>query len=229
MTNANKILIVDDEKDLIELIGYQLKKEGFTVETTTQPLKVIGMARNFAPSLIILDVMMPNLSGFQVCQLIREDEQLKHIPILFLTAKSDSEDRVKGLEIGGDDYLTKPFEFRELLLRIRSILRRTGNKSLINKSILSAGNIVMDIDRFFISCDGEEITLTVTEFKLLQLLIERKGRVQTRENLLVNVWNYEADIETRTVDTHIRRLREKLGKCGNIIETIRGVGYKINE
>ncbi len=229
MSGQKKILIIDDEKDLIELIGYQLRKEGFAIESTNNPLKAISLARATSPSLVILDVMMPDLNGYQLCQLIREDEQLKNIPVIFLTAKTDSADRVKGLELGADDYLAKPFEFRELLLRVKSVLRRSGDKASVQKNILVSGKLVVDTDRFTVICNGKEASLTATEFKLLQLLMERKGRVQTRENLLVNVWNYEADIETRTVDTHVRRLREKLGDCGNIIETVRGIGYRIPE
>lgn len=222
-----KILVVDDEVDVTELLEYKLQNEGYESRVINDPLLIIGTARDYRPDLIILDIMMPDLNGIQVCRMLRADPVVKDTPIIFLTAKGDAEDRVKGLETGADDYITKPFDSRELLLRISAIFNRLGRKPdhPIEPRLIS-GKVVVDIERHQLMVDGEPIELTATEFKLLRLLMERKGRVQSRENLLVNVWNYEADIETRTVDTHIRRLREKLGSEANIIETVRGVGYR---
>lgn len=223
-----RILVVDDETDVTELLEYNLNREGYEVTSINNPLLILGTAREFAPDLIILDVMMPDLSGIQIARMLRADTGMAHVPILFLTARDQAEDRVKGLEAGADDYICKPFDVRELLLRIQAILRRAQwNGSEDAKSAtLTLGEITLDIDKHRLSVSGVPIELTATEFKLLRLLIERRGRVQSREHLLINVWNYEAEIETRTVDTHIRRLREKLGEHAPLIETVRGVGYR---
>lgn len=223
-----RILIVDDETDVTELLEYNLGREGYEVTSINNPLLILGTAREFAPDLIILDVMMPDLSGIQIARMLRADTGMAHVPILFLTARDQPEDRVKGLEAGADDYICKPFDVRELLLRIQAILRRAQwNGTEEDKdTTLSLGAITLDIDKHRLSVANVPVELTATEFKLLRLLIERRGRVQSRDHLLINVWNYEAEIETRTVDTHIRRLREKLGEHAGLIETVRGVGYR---
>lgn len=223
-----RILIVDDETDVTELLEYNLSKEGYEVSSINNPLLILGTAREFAPDLIILDIMMPELSGIQIARLLRADAGMAHVPILFLTARDQAEDRVTGLEAGADDYICKPFDVRELLLRIQAILRRAqwSGSEEGKSATLSLGEILLDIDKHRLSVSGTPIELTATEFKLLRLLIERRGRVQSREYLLINVWNYETEIETRTVDTHIRRLREKLGEHASLIETVRGVGYR---
>jgi two-component system phosphate regulon response regulator PhoB len=241
MTSADlktkKVLIVDDEADVTDLVAYNLRAKGCTVETLNDPTGSIGVARSFLPDLVILDVMMPDLSGVQICKMLRADPQLKNVPIIFLTAKAEEHDRVQGLETGADDYICKPFSTKELTLRIQSILRRaaagiTAAAAPASPSAVTRhqiGGISLDVERHVVTIHGQPVELTATEFKLLQLLMERRGRVQTREHLLLNVWNYETEIETRTVDTHIRRLREKLGDEADWIETIRGVGYRLAE
>lgn len=223
-----RILVVDDEADVTELVEYKLRQEGYEVQTINNPLLIVGTAREFAPDLIILDIMMPELSGIQIARMLRADVNMAATPIMFLTARDQAEDRIKGLETGADDYICKPFDSRELLLRVQAILRRSerSGSGEERNAQLSLGEIALDIEKHRLSVSGTPIELTATEFKLLRLLIERRGRVQSREHLLINVWNYEADIETRTVDTHIRRLREKLGSQAALIETVRGVGYR---
>jgi two-component system phosphate regulon response regulator PhoB len=171
--------------------------------------------------------MMPDLNGIQVCRILRADPRLARVPIIFLTAKAEEGDRIAGFETGCDDYICKPFSTKELVLRVQTILRRSANVETPDLKRLQIGQVLLDIERHEVTVQGRPVELTATEFKLLRLLMERRGRVQTREHLLINVWNYETEIETRTVDTHIRRLREKLGVEADWIETIRGVGYRI--
>ena len=226
--NVNRILIVDDEPDVSELLKYKLEQDGHVCQVVNNPLSFISVAREFNPNLIILDIMMPELNGLQLCKMVRSDPNMNTIPIIFLTARGEVEDRIKGLESGGDDYMAKPFNTKELLLRVGNILSRKGsNESVNNKKRIQIAGVVLDETLHELRVDGELVILTATEFRLLKLLMLRKNRVQTRENLLVNVWNYDTDIETRTVDTHVRRVREKLGPYANMIETIRGVGYKV--
>jgi two-component system phosphate regulon response regulator PhoB len=172
---------------------------------------------------------MPELNGIQICRMLRADPKLKQVPVIFLTAKAEENDRIQGLESGADDYICKPFSTKELVLRVQALLRRATEGGTEPTKHLQVGEIVLDIDRHEITLHGKPVELTATEFKLLHLLMERRGRVQTREHLLINVWNYETEIETRTVDTHVRRLREKLGTEADWIETIRGVGYRMAE
>lgn len=228
--SKRRILVVDDEPDVTELLQYKLRQNDYEVEVINDPLMIMGTAREFQPDMILLDIMMPELNGLQICRMLRADPVMKDTAIIFLTARGEADDRIKGLETGADDYLSKPFDSRELTLRIASIFRRIERpQGKSGQSRLSIGQVTIDIEKHQLAVAGEPIELTATEFKLLRLLMERKGRVQSRENLLVNVWNYEADIETRTVDTHIRRLREKLGSEANLIETVRGVGYRAVE
>jgi two-component system phosphate regulon response regulator PhoB len=228
---AKKILVVDDEHDVTELLAYKFKQENYEVQVINDPLLIMGRARQFQPDLVILDIMMPELNGLQVCRMLRADAVMKTIPIIFLTARGEAEDRVKGFETGADDYLSKPFDTRELLLRVQAIFKRLAQPTgaAPAEKVFTLGKIVIDVEKHQLTVRGQEVELTATEFRLLRLLVERKGRVQSREHLLVNVWNYEADIETRTVDTHIRRLREKLGTEADLIETVRGVGYRAVE
>ncbi len=223
-----KILIVDDEQDITELLDYKFRQSGYAVRVANDPLRVPGLARDFRPDVVILDVMMPELNGLQLLRMFRADSLLRDIPVILLTARSSVEDRVKGLEVGADDYVPKPFDIRELLLRVQAILKRSAHSEATAQTRLGAGKIVLDIERHEVLAGGKSVELTATEFNLLRLLLERKGRVQTRERLLVDVWNYSSDLETRTVDTHVRRLREKLGDAAGVIETIRGTGYKID-
>jgi len=226
-SSGHSILIIDDEPDLCELIEFQLQKEGFRTSTLSNPLEAIGHARDFDPDLIILDVMMPELDGLRLCSMLKVDSLLKKVPILFLTARSDADERVKGFERGADDYLTKPFDNRELVARSKAILSRTFEKKNILAGKLAADGIVLDPETHEVFIEDQLIDLTHTEFRLLHLMMERVGRVQRRENLLVNVWNYDTDIETRTVDNHVGRLRGKMGSKGEMIKTVRGVGYKL--
>jgi two-component system, OmpR family, phosphate regulon response regulator PhoB len=221
------ILVVDDEPDVTELIEYKLRQSGYTVRAVNDPLRAVGLARDLRPDVIVLDVMMPELDGIRLLRMLRADSLLKDTPVILLTARSSTEDRVKGFETGADDYVPKPFEPRELLLRIQALLRRAKSAAAKPDTRLAAGHVVLDVERHEVTVGGKIIELTATEFKLLRLLIERKGRVQTRDALLSDVWNYDAELETRTVDTHVRRLREKLGDGSEIIETIRGVGYRV--
>lgn len=224
--HLKRVLVVDDERDVTELLEYKFKQAGFSVRTLNDPLRAIGLARDLRPELIILDVMMPELSGIQLLRMIRADALLRDTPVMFLTAKGETEDRLKGLETGADDYLAKPFDARELVLRAQALLRRAKSTAVAPDTRLAAGAIVLDLERHEVTAEGKPVELTATEFKLLRFLLERKGRVQSREQLLADVWNYSPDLETRTVDTHMRRLREKLGRSGEVIETVRGVGYR---
>ncbi len=226
---AKKILVVDDETDVTELLAYTLRAKGFVVEALNDPNRSIGVARAFMPDLVVLDVMMPELSGIQICRMLRADAKLRKVPVIFLTAKAEESDRIQGLETGADDYVAKPFSTKELVLRIQTIQRRMGEVAAAAPRQITAGRIVLDGERHEVLVSGQPVELTATEFKLLRLLMERRGRVQTREHLLINVWNYETEIETRTVDTHVRRLREKLAGEADWIETIRGVGYRFAE
>jgi len=225
---AQRILVVDDEPDVTELVKYKLEQEGYVCEVLNDPLAFVGVARDFQPHLMVLDIMMPELNGLQLCRIARSDPAMKGTPIIFLTARGEAEDRVKGLETGADDYVAKPFNTKELMLRIGKILNRGGQPAAAPaQARIQIGGVVIDEELHQLTVDDRPIVLTATEFRLLKLLMERKGRVQSRENLLVNVWNYDTDIETRTVDTHVRRVREKLGRYAHLIETVRGVGYRV--
>ncbi|MDQ8207218.1 response regulator transcription factor [Coraliomargarita sp. SDUM461003] len=224
---VHRILVLDDEPDVTELLEYKLEQEGYRVEVLNDPLVFVAKVRDFVPDLMILDIMMPELNGLQLCRIARSDPSMKDIPIIFLSARGEAEDRVKGLETGADDYLSKPFNAKELLLRISNMLNRSGSPvDAPTQSRIEIAGVVIDEDLHELTVDGVPVVLTATEFRLLKLLMERKGRVQSREHLLVNVWHYDTDIETRTVDTHVRRVREKLGTYAHLIETVRGVGYR---
>lgn len=222
-----RILVVDDEPDVTELLEYKLEQEGYRVKVLNDPLSFVATVREFEPDLMVLDIMMPELNGLQLCRIARSDPAMKNIPVIFLTAKGEAEDRVKGLETGAEDYVSKPFNTRELMLRVEKILNRGAVAQGASESgRIEIAGVVIDEDLHSLTVDGEKVLLTATEFRLLKLLMERKGRVQSREHLLVNVWHYDTDIETRTVDTHVRRVREKLGPYAHLIETVRGVGYR---
>jgi len=224
---VHRILVLDDEPDVTELLEYKLEQEGYRVAVLNDPLAFIAKVRDFEPDLMVLDIMMPELNGLQLCRIARSDPLMKNIPIIFLSARSEAEDRVKGLETGADDYLSKPFNVKELMLRISNMLHRViAPTEASGKTRVEIAGVVIDEDLHELKVDGAHVVLTATEFRLLKLLMERKGRVQSREHLLVNVWHYDTDIETRTVDTHVRRVREKLGPYAHLIETVRGVGYR---
>ena len=223
----HRVLVVDDESDVTELLQYRLEQEGYRVATLNDPLGFVVKVREFEPDLMLLDIMMPELSGIQLCRIVRADPSMKDTPVIFLSARGEVEDRIKGLEAGAEDYVSKPFNINELILRISKMLKRSGAPSEpAGQSRIEIAGVVIDEDLHQLTVDGKNVLLTATEFRLLKLLMERKGRVQTRDHLLVNVWHYDTDIETRTVDTHIRRVREKLGQYAHMIETVRGVGYR---
>lgn len=227
VNKVQRILILDDEPDVTELLQYKLELEGYRCQVLNDPLLFIASVREFQPDLMILDIMMPELSGLQLCRIARADPAMQSIPIVFLTARGEVEDRVKGLETGADDYIAKPFNAKELLLRVANILSRSRSADTVSiHNQIHIGGVAIDDELHQLKVDGVEVVLTATEFRLLKLLMERKGRVQSREHLLVNVWHYDIEIETRTVDTHVRRVREKLGPYANLIETVRGVGYR---
>ena len=229
MTSAKRIFIIDDESDLTDLLRYQLEREGFKVEARNDPFVALSAARDFNPDLIVLDVMMPDLDGYQLLRMFRSDNLLSEVPVVMLTARTGVEDRIKGLESGVDDYLGKPFDAKELALRIRAILKRTTQQSKAADGCIVLGNVTLDEEDHAVSIDGTKVGFTVTEFKLLQYFLKRKGRVQTRENLLFSVWKFDTEIETRTVDVHIRRLRKKMADADLRIDTVRGVGYRLVE
>jgi phosphate regulon transcriptional regulator PhoB len=219
------ILIVDDEPDVLDLLVYNLQKAGYKTVTARDGAAALQKARDEVPSLIVLDLMLPQMDGTEVCRHLKADPKTAHIPIIMLTAKAEEVDRVVGLELGADDYVTKPFSPREMALRVKGVLRRASGKSA-PAEFLKFGDIAVDIAKHEVTLKGKIVDLTATEFKLLTTLLERRGRVQSRDRLLTDVWGYEGDVDTRTVDTHMRRLREKLGKASDYVETVRGVGYR---
>jgi two-component system, OmpR family, phosphate regulon response regulator PhoB len=226
--SSKTVLIVEDERDVIDLLTLNLRKSGgFVVSTAADGATGLHKARTEKPAFIILDLMLPKMSGLEVCKILKSDSETRQIPIMMLTAKAEEIDRIVGLEFGADDYVTKPFSPREIVLRIRAIMRRGDAKP--EEARLAAGPIVIDAARHQVSVAGKRLHLTGIEFKLLRTLLQRRGRVQARDRLLNDVWGYESIIDTRTVDTHIRRLREKLGKAGDAIETVRSFGYRFRE
>lgn len=218
------ILVVDDEPDIVEIIQYNLEKSGFDVIVAADGPVALEKARDETPDLIVLDLMLPGLEGTDVCRILKQDERTRSIPILMLTAKSEEIDRIIGLELGADDYVVKPFSPREIALRIRNILRRRSAPE--TPGPVRAGPLVIDVEGHHVSVSGSTVSLTATEFKLLAILFQRRGRVQTREELLDVVWGYDYMGYGRTVDAHIKRLREKLGEAAGMVETVRGVGYR---
>jgi two-component system phosphate regulon response regulator PhoB len=224
-----KVLIVEDERDLAELLAYNLEKEGYQALVTGTGLEGLETARREIPDLILLDLMLPGMMGTEVCSSLRHSEKTRSIPVLMLTARGDEIDRVVGFEMGADDYIVKPFSMRELMLRIRAILRRSGPEAENAERQIQAGSVVIDCGSHRVTVAGVEIELTSTEYKLLLYLAEHRGRVMKRELLLQDVWGYNFVGDTRTVDTHITRLRNKLGDAGEMIKTVRGFGYKLEE
>jgi DNA-binding response OmpR family regulator len=219
-----KILVVDDEPEAVELLEFNLRQAGFEVASAADGAEAVTKARVLLPSLIVLDVMLPELNGLEVCKMLRRDPATAAIPIIMVTAKAAEIDRVLGLELGADDYVTKPFSPRELVLRVKKILQR-GTPAEEKRDTMRFGDLLIDRPKHRVSWKGKVIELTATEFKLVAVLAERAGRVQTRDALLRDVWEYDSLIDTRTVDTHMRRLREKLGPAAKYLDTVRGVGY----
>jgi len=219
-----KILIVEDEVDVADLVAHHLRGAGFSVETVGNGRAALGLIKNQLPTLVVLDLMLPEVSGLDLCRILKSDARTNKIPIIMLSAKTDEIDRVLGFELGADDYVVKPFSPREFVLRIRAVLRRGSQKD--EPDLLRAGDLVLDRSRHEVKAAERVIDCTATEFKLLSILMERQGRVQDRDRLLSDVWGYDSAIDTRTVDTHMRRLRDKLGSHGRCIETVRGFGYR---
>lgn len=223
-----KILIVEDDKHISKLLRYNLEKAGYDCTVSLTGEEALDVLDKEAIALIVLDIMLPKMDGLEVCRRIRQDDTLKNIPIIMLTAKGEEVDRIVGLELGADDYMVKPFSPRELILRMKAILKRKKQEEP-KKDILKNGILTVDIPRHKATVGPKTVELTAMEFKLLVTLMERRGRVQTRDRLLADVWDISEDVYTRTIDTHIKRLREKLGKAGYLIETIVGVGYRFKQ
>jgi two-component system phosphate regulon response regulator PhoB len=226
---SHKVIVIEDEPDIRKTLEYNLLREGFEVSGCGSIKEAKKLIEDPKFSIILLDLMLPDGSGLDLCKEIKSDTATKDIPIVILTAKDDEVDKVVGFELGADDYVTKPFSVRELILRVKAILKRNSKTLLtpieVNRNF---GSLKMDIESHEVFIDDKEVILTALEFKLLNQLVERRGRVQTRDQLLSDVWGYSADVTTRTVDTHIKRLREKLGTMGKYVQTIRGVGYKFS-
>jgi two-component system phosphate regulon response regulator PhoB len=223
-----KVLVVDDEPEAVELVEFNLKQAGFDVLTAADGAEALKKAHSSLPGLVVLDLMLPEVDGLEVCKMLRRDPATATIPIVMVTAKAAEIDRILGLELGADDYITKPFSPRELVLRVKRILQR-GRGPEEDPSRYKFGDLLIDEPRHLVSWRGKQIELTATEFKLLTVLAQRRGRVQSREQLLRDVWEYNSLIDTRTVDTHMRRLREKLGMAAKHLDTVRGVGYRFVE
>lgn len=225
---AERILVVDDEPDLLELVRVNLAESGFQVEVTPSGRDALVRLRRAPPDLLVLDLMMPDLGGTEICRQIRATPELSDLPIIMLTAKAQELDRVVGFELGADDYVTKPFSPRELSLRVKAVLRRGRSEGGRLRS-LEQGPLRVDVERHRCFVEGEEVELTSKEFGLLSELMSRPGRVLSRDRLLDRVWGSDITVTSRTIDTHLKRLREKLGGAGVLIETVRGVGYRFAE
>jgi len=222
-----KILIVDDEPDIVELVKINLEKNGFDVISSYTGREIFDLFKKFNIDLVILDLMLPDIDGLEICKILKSENETKNIPIIMLTAKDTEIDKVLGLELGADDYITKPFSPRELVARVRAVLRRTRKPS--DESILKFDNILkIDLKKFEVFVNGEKVNLTTTEFKLLKALAIRRGEVLSRNELLDYIWGSEKIVIDRTIDVHIKHLREKLGKVGKFIKNVRGVGYKLD-
>jgi len=225
---TKRVLVVDDEPDLLELLRINLTQAGYAVDTATRGNEVMERLRHSRPDLVVLDLMLPDISGTEICRAIRADSELAGLPVIMLTALSQEVDRVVGFELGADDYVTKPFSPRELILRVRAVLRRHGSGER-SEQVLKHGKLILDITRRRCSVDERQVELTAKEFSLLETLMSRAGHVFTRERLLDVVWGSDIAVTLRTIDTHVKRLREKLGDAGAYIDTVRGVGYRFSD
>jgi two-component system phosphate regulon response regulator PhoB len=222
-----RVLVVDDEADIVAVVAYHLAKAGYRVATLGTGPDALASARQDPPALIVLDLNLPGMSGFEVLEQLRASDATRHVPVLMLTARRDEHDRIRGLSLGADDYLTKPFSAQELVLRVGAILRRVAAGGAAAGDVLRVGAIHIDRAAHEVTVDGRPVELTPTEYKLLLTLAERRGRVQGRAHLLETVWDAAPDIQTRTVDMHVQRLRAKLGAAGDLVETVRGFGYRL--
>ncbi|MBX7118937.1 MAG: response regulator [Gemmatimonadaceae bacterium] len=225
-TGSDRILVVDDEPDIVALVVYHLARAGYKVSSASTGTDALTLAKRERPALVVLDLMLPGMSGFDVLARLREDESTAGIAVLMLTARKEEPDRIRGLELGADDYLTKPFSPQELVLRVAAILRRVASSGEV-ADVLTIGPIRVDRAAHRVTVNGHEVELTPLEYKLLLTLAERRGRVQGRAQLLETVWDAAPDIQTRTVDMHVQRLRTKLHPAGDLIETVRGFGYRL--
>lgn len=223
---TQRILVVDDEPDITALVAYHLAKAGYRVSTAASGPDALKAAREERPDVVVLDLMLPGVGGYQVLEALRAREETRDVGVILLTARREEADRIRGLSLGADDYLTKPFSPQELTLRVAALLRRLAAPAVAGGSAVTAGNLVIDRSAHRVTVDGRELSLTATEYKLLDTLVERRGRVQSRERLLQDVWQHQPDMQTRTVDMHIQRLRSKLGDQAGMIETVRGFGYR---
>jgi len=224
---SDRILVVDDEPEIVALVVYHLARAGYRVSSASSGTDALELARRERPALIVLDLMLPGLSGYEVLEALHNDPATADIAVLMLTARREEADRVRGLTLGADDYLTKPFSPQELVLRVQAIIRRVSSRGAQESDTLAIGPLSIDRSAHRVSVDGAEVDLTPTEYRLLLTLAERRGRVQDRGHLLETVWEAAPDIQTRTVDMHIQRLRSKLGVAGELIETVRGFGYRL--
>jgi two-component system phosphate regulon response regulator PhoB len=223
---THRILVVDDEPDITALVAYHLAKAGYRVSTASSGAEALKAASEEKPDVVVLDLMLPGLSGYDVLTELRSREETRDVGVILLTARREEVDRIRGLSLGADDYLTKPFSPQELTLRVAAVLRRLQSPAVASGNSITAGAIVIDRSAHRVLLEGHEVGLTATEYKLLLTLVERRGRVQTRPQLLETVWEAQPDIQTRTVDMHVQRLRSKLGETGRLIETVRGFGYR---
>jgi len=222
------ILVVEDEKDIADLISFHLTRAGFEVQLCRRGSDALDAIPRFPASLVILDLMLPDMDGVEICKRLKSRDSTRRIPVLIVSARRSEADRILGLELGADDYLPKPFSPRELVLRVQAVLRRVESAEGARTSVV-VGPLVLDSENYSVRLHGKQLELTITEFKLLDYLTQRLGRVVRREDLLENVWGYRYEGGSRTVDTHIQRLRQKLGNLGDWIETVRGVGYRLRE
>ncbi len=225
---SKRIIVIEDEPDIRKTLEYNLSREGFDVIGVASLSEGKKIIQEKKVDLLLLDLMLPDGSGLDLCKEIKADNNLNYIPIIILTAKDDEVDKVVGFELGADDYVTKPFSVRELILRTKAILKRSTNKENIKDTKIEFGELFINTESHEVYINQKEIILTALEFRLLVQLFNRRGRVQSRDQLLSEVWGYSSDITTRTVDTHIKRLREKLGKVGKYVSTVRGVGYRFS-
>jgi two-component system phosphate regulon response regulator PhoB len=223
---SQKILIIEDEPDIRKTLEYNISREGYDVISASSLSEGREKLESASFSLLLLDLMLPDGSGLDLCRELKQDKSLSSMPVIILTAKDDEVDKVVGFELGADDYVTKPFSVRELILRVKAVLKRGERKSDNMEVQRQFGELKIDVDSHEVFVNDEQVSLTALEFKLLRQLVDRRGRVQSRDQLLSDVWGYSSDVTTRTVDTHIKRLREKLGGMGKYVQTIRGVGYK---
>ncbi|HEX9078652.1 MAG TPA: response regulator transcription factor [Desulfuromonadaceae bacterium] len=221
------ILIIEDEKDLAELVAFNLEKEGYRALLAGDGVMGLEKARDLSPDLVLLDLMLPGISGTEVCKALKGDGKTARIPVIMLTARGEEIDRVVGFEVGADDYVVKPFSTRELLLRVKAVLRRASSAPPPAGKVIAVGAVAIDTERHTVMVSGVPVELSALEYKLLLILAERTGRVQSRDQLLKDVWGYSYVGDTRTVDTHLTRLRAKLGEAGELIRTVRGFGYKM--